>query len=103
MTNKNPRTILAIVRVNARPYREGRSHPVIDEPLIQSYYDGLAQDPQKWATILKTAYEYANDGHPDAGVDPTEWWIAFQLAVRRQLEGQFGWTLQYPQAGRCGV
>ena len=101
MTNKNPRTILATVRVNARPYWFGRSHPLLecDEALIQRYYDGLANAPTKWAIILKTAYEYANTVHPNFGLDPTLWWFVFRWIVDRQMDGEnlTSLALQYPQ------
>jgi hypothetical protein len=101
MTNKSPHTILATCRVYARPVRNGRSLPLlgVDETLIQGWYDSLAQNPQRFAIILKTAYEYANDFHPNAGVDPTRWWKAFRRAVHCQVEGESlaSWAIQYPQ------
>lgn len=89
MTNKSPQTILATARVNARPFRDGRSHPLLeeDETLIQLWYEGLSQAPRKWAIILKTAYEYANDHYPSAGLNPTLWWVSFIVVVREQTEG----------------
>jgi hypothetical protein len=108
MSNKSPHTILATARVYARP----PARPITPEieSFLQGCYVGLTVAPKKWRIILKTAFDYACDYHPDPSKSGVWWFRAFHYSVDEQLAGinlDF-WGKSYPQVegalvqGHCG-
>jgi hypothetical protein len=97
MSRKSPHTILATARVYARP----PSRPITpeDETFLQSCYDGLGNAPKKWRIILKTAFDYACDYHPDPATSGVWWFRAFRYSVEEQAKGENldFWAKSYPQ------